>query len=206
MNRISIHSFCLSLGKRGGVGIVLRSFMAKIRENKLFVGLYYAVVVALLSVGVLVAFSALPIKGNYAIKTVRSGSMAPAINTGSIVVVKPADSYQEGEMITFKGGKSVDVTHRIVEIKEAGGNISYVTKGDANNAADTRAVLQKDVVGKVTLTVPYVGYAVSVAQTPYGFIGLLVIPALVIIYGEATNIWREVKTTRKSKVVNKETA
>jgi hypothetical protein len=57
------------------------------------------------------------------------------------------------------------------------------------------------VVGKVVLTVPYAGYVVSVAQTPYGFIGLLVIPAIIIIYGEVMNIWREIKLGRKQKSV-----
>ena len=177
-------------------------FMTKMKDSKFFVGVYYVVVAALLLVGALVAFSALPIRGNYEIKTVRSGSMAPAIKTGSVVIVKPTDRYKEGEMITFKGGKSVDVTHRVVEAKEEGGSVSYVTKGDANNAADARVVPRQDVVGKVVLTVPYVGYAVAAAQTPYGFIGLLVIPALVIIYSEAVSIWREIRIVRKKKSVN----
>lgn len=176
--------------------------MANLKNNKLLACLYYAVVVVLLLVGALVAFSALPIKGNYEIKTVRSGSMSPEIRRGSVVVVKPAESYQAGDVITFGSnfkdvrGRKLDVTHRVVEVVEGEEGVRYVVKGDANDEADTRQVAAGEVVGKVMLSVPLVGFAVETARTPAGFVGILVVPALVIIYGEVMNIWREVKAAR----------
>ena len=180
-----------------------------LRNYKLPTIIYYGVVAVLVVIGLLVAFSALPIQGNYQLKTVLSGSMEPAIGKGSIVVVKPADSYAEGDVITFeKGfkdsrGRSIAVTHRVVEVVEEAGAISFVTQGDANNGVDSKSVPVGDVIGSVAFSVPYVGYAVATAATPYGFIGLLVIPGLVIIYGEVMTIWRELKTARK-KPLNEE--
>ena len=75
-------------------------------------------------IGALVAFaalalivSALPIPGNYQFLVVRSGSMEPAIKQGAVVVVKPSNAYQIGDIITFRGtfrtpkGKIIPVSH-----------------------------------------------------------------------------------------------
>ena len=183
-------------------------FMTKIRERRVFVGIYYAIVAALLLTGALVAFSALPIKGNYEIKAVRSGSMSPEIRRGSVVVVKPAGAYGKGDVITFASdfkdarGRKLDVTHRIAEVAEGEEGTRYVTKGDANNDADSRQIAPGEVTGKVLFSVPLLGYAVETARTPWGFVGLLVVPALVIIYGEAASIWRELKAARERRSAN----
>src|SRR3989338_8215020 len=57
----------------------------------------------------------LPIKGNIEIKIVKSGSMEPAIKTGSIVVIKPASLYGVGDVITFgeDSRTTYPTTHRI---------------------------------------------------------------------------------------------
>ena len=67
-------------------------------------------------IGGLLIVSILPISGNYEIKIVMSGSMEPAIKTGSIVIVKPADFYEIGDSITFGGDTRVimPTTHRII--------------------------------------------------------------------------------------------
>ena len=59
-------------------------------------------------------------------------------------------------MIQFRRG-DYTVIHRIVEIIQEDGALSYVTKGDANNAKDAGAVSAGDVVGKVIATVPGAG-------------------------------------------------
>lgn len=50
----------------------------------------------------------------YQMYIVLSGSMSPAIETGSIAVVKPVapESIQVGDVITFDGGSSSVTTHR----------------------------------------------------------------------------------------------
>ena len=47
-----------------------------------------------LSFVILLAAAALPIAGNYKLLTVLSGSMEPAIHTGSVVAMMPAKVYK----------------------------------------------------------------------------------------------------------------
>ena len=157
--------------------------------------IYYGVLGFLGLIAVLLVVSVLPISGNFKVLTALSGSMEPEIKTGSIVVVKPVSEYKIGDIITFnsasKGG--VPTTHRIIEMKVNEGAPIYITKGDANNAPDTREITEKDIVGKVLLNVPYMGYAVDFARKPLGFMLIIGIPAVAIIGDEVRKIIKEVK-------------
>lgn len=136
--------------------------------------------------------SALPIPGGIKTFVVQSGSMEPEIGTGSVVVVKPAESYAKDDVITFgpRSKTKPPTTHRILEVTDKG---SYVTKGDANTDADIRPVNRHEVIGRVVFSIPYVGYAVAAAQKPWGFMLIVVIPAVLIIWEEAHKIWRELR-------------
>ena len=160
---------------------------------------YYLVITIILSVAVLLVASLLPIPGNYQIKVVLSGSMEPAIHTGSIVVIKPADIYKVGDIITFGKDtkRNVPTTHRIVEMRVESGEMLYKTKGDANNGTDSREVKESEVVGKVLFSVPYAGYLIDLARKPIGFILLITIPAAYVVIGEVKKIWAEIKKIRR---------
>ena len=162
---------------------------------------YYAFLALLFSLAAFFLVSFLPIKGNYVILTVLSGSMEPAIKTGSIVAIHPASSYRTGDVITFGaiGKDKIPVTHRIQETKVINGETVYVTKGDANNSADAAEVPEPLVHGKVFLTLPYVGYAVSVLRKPIGFFSMIAIPLVLIIAGEVKSISREIKKKKNQK-------
>ncbi len=151
---------------------------------------------------VLVAFlliALLPIEGNYQIKIVKSGSMEPAIRTGSIVVVKPSADYTVGDVIIFGKDTKTDIpiTHRIVSSRMEGGATLFTTKGDANEDPDPNEVKQREVNGKVLFTVPFLGYIIDLARQPLGFTILIVLPALIVIYDEGAKILREIKKMRK---------
>lgn len=120
---------------------------------------------------------------------VQSGSMEPTIPTGSVVVVFPSDSYQKGDIITFKqsGRNNVLVTHRIEGIEKN----SFVTKGDANEEADGEMVPEKDIIGKTVFSLPFIGRLVGLAQTKIGFLIIVIIPAVAIIYSEILSIKKQ---------------
>jgi signal peptidase len=128
---------------------------------------------------------------------VQSGSMEPAIKTGSVIFVVPKDNYIPSDIITFKQtNKDNLVTHRI-ELKNYPNGFNsaptYTTAGDANEDFDTGEVKQEDVVGKVYFSVPYVGYGVSFAKSPKGYILLIIIPATIIVYEEIKSVFGEIK-------------
>ena len=161
--------------------------------------------VVIFSVVALIVVSILPIPGNYKLLIVESGSMEPAIKTGSVVVVKPAENYKAGDVITFEdGGKSRTTTHRVLDMEVVSGQIQYITKGDANNAEDSKKISEDKVVGKVLASVPYAGYILAMAKQPIGFFLLVIVPCGIIILEEVGKIWKEVKKKKVEKADEKE--
>ena len=150
---------------------------------------YTIVVVSVLSIAFLFVGTKIDILG-YQVKIVQSGSMEPAIKTGGIVVIAPSNTYGVGDVVTYgKDTQSqIPVTHRIVEKAGEGRSVVYRTKGDANQDIDPRAVTQGSIIGKVALSIPYIGYVIQYARTPVGFIILVGIPALIIILDHMADI------------------
>jgi signal peptidase len=98
--------------------------------------------------------------------TVLSGSMSPAYEPGSVVVVRPTpvEELQVGDAITYqiRSDDPTVVTHRIVGVTIDGrGSRGFVTQGDANGAPDAQPVIADQVRGRVWYSVPYVGYLSS---------------------------------------------
>ena len=166
---------------------------------------YYVFLGFIVLVAILLIVSVFPITGNYKLMIVQSGSMAPAIKMGSVVVVKPADDYKIGDVITFGpySRTKAPTSHRIYDIKVVDGQSVYITKGDANNAPDAREIQKRDVLGKVLFSVPYIGFAVDFAKKPIGFVLIIGIPAVIIISDEVKKIIREVKKTKETKESDK---
>ena len=162
----------------------------------------YSIFVAfIVVVAVLLIVSVLPIKGNYKVLTVISGSMEPKIGIGSVVAVKPEQDYKIGDVITFGpySKTKTPTTHRIFDIKVVDGQPVYITKGDVNNAPDAKEIQKKDIIGKVLFSVPFAGYAVDFARKPIGFALIIIVPALLIIADELKKIYNEVKKSKKEK-------
>jgi len=168
---------------------------------KIFQIIYYIFIAFIVAVALLLIVSILPITGNYKVMTVISGSMAPAIKMGSVVIVKPAADYKIGDVITFGpySKTKAPTSHRIYDIKVVDGQPVYITKGDVNNAPDARELQKRDIVGKVLFSVPFVGYAVDFAKKPMGFALIIVVPAAIIIYDEIKKIIQELKIKRLKK-------
>lgn len=165
---------------------------------RLGVGVYYIILGAIIFVALMLIISIFPITGNIKTMEVLSGSMEPAIGTGSVIVVKPVSTYKIGDVISFGQNTKTQIptTHRIVEMKVVSGEAVYKTKGDANNAEDTKEVLAKDVIGKVYLSIPYLGYIIDFVKKPVGLMLVIVIPAVVIVYDEIQKIIREITKMR----------
>lgn len=120
---------------------------------------------------------------------VLSGSMIPAIQIKDIVVTKkiPEEKLQIGDIITFIspdprfGG--ISVTHRIIEklYDESKGIYTYKTQGDANNVADTVPVPNDNILGKVILKIPKLGYLQDLLSSKGGLIIVVLLPCLAIL-------------------------
>lgn len=133
----------------------------------------------------------------YQLKTVLSGSMEPGIQTGSIIAVQKVTDgsiFKKGDVITFMEEENKLITHRITDITETGNGVLYTTKGDNNNAADRNPVLAENVVGVYSgVTVPYIGYLISFAQSPNGAIVFLIFPGVIMLGYAGFTIWRALR-------------
>lgn len=161
---------------------------------------YWVLLVTLFTVAGLAALSAFGMPGSYKLFVVQSGSMQPAIKTGSLVVIKPSAKYEKGDIISYKVQPTADIknpkaviTHRIYEVLQEKGITYYTTKGDANETPDFNKVAKDLVLGRVIFNVPVLGYPVGFAKTQTGFVLLIVIPATIIVYSELMNIKNEAK-------------
>ena len=148
-------------------------------------GLASVVVVALVVVAMSVTVVPLLVGGRT--MTVLSGSMVPALPVGSMVVDRPVNptSLRIGDVVTYASndelsGAGIDVTHRIIGIKQTAAGPVFTTKGDANNVADDRPVSGSAIVGKVWFHVPYIGWARNVLLNRAGAIAVLGLGVLVV--------------------------
>ena len=132
---------------------------------------------------------------DYSTYAVRSGSMEPAISTGSLIIIKSVSNYstlQKGEIITFKD-EGHTTTHRIYDISQDQDSFSFVTKGDANQNPDSEPVPESDINGKFVLEIPYIGGLIRFLNTVPGVIMLVVMPSIFIITYEVRDILSEIR-------------
>jgi len=129
----------------------------------------------------------------YDIRIVESGSMAPTILTGAVVITRPTASYQVGDVVTYQRRTDQSATtHRLIEEVGEGGESAFMAQGDANNVADAEPVLAVEIAGKVGLNIPYVGYVLSFFRSPLGFLVIVLIPAILILREQFIRIRRVV--------------
>jgi signal peptidase I len=123
---------------------------------------------------------------------VQSGSMEPAIMTGDIIIVQSQTEYFVNEVITFNSNDRV-ITHRIVEKDTQAEPIYYSTKGDANRTGDDDLIKEDQIIGKVILTLPRLGFFVAFSQSRSGLIVMVLIPVIILILDKLIKILNDVR-------------
>ena len=125
---------------------------------------------------------------------VSSGSMIPKVNPGSLIITQPQQKYYSGQIISFKVAnhffnsslnnlvqQPLVITHRVISRVNTGNHHQYITQGDANHLPDRFMVHHADVIGKVILTVPFLGSCLLWIYSKLGFYCLVVFPVSLII-------------------------
>lgn len=133
----------------------------------------------------------------YQTSTMLTGSMAPGINPGDVVVTAPTpvSDIQVGDIITYHipvEDHRVE-THRVTEIlTNKDGTLAFRTKGDANDGVDPwTATLEGATVDKHVLTVPVVGQAIRALRQPVVLNTLMYGAPAVLVIGLLASIWRK---------------
>ncbi len=114
-------------------------------------------------------------------KVVLTGSMEPELHVGSLLVIMPAeyDDIAIGDDITFVRDEELNlVTHRVIAKDDE--NMTITTKGIANNIPD-KPTIYENVLGKVRLSIPLIGYIGVWLSTPSGIIAVVTIAAVIVL-------------------------
>lgn len=115
--------------------------------------------------------------------TVESDSMSPTFNSGDLIIGREIEDIavlKEGDVITFwtlVDGKKIINTHRITEVHNVNGSLSFTTKGDNNGIKDSLDVYPSDIIGLWTgVKIPGLGGVIGFLRTQLGFCICVIVP------------------------------
>lgn len=141
-----------------------------------------------------------PTIAGHKVLNVLSGSMAPAIRTGDVIVVRPllpGEVPKEGDVITYRvqgetaRNREMMITHRVMGTVLVNGKpVAFATKGDANDSPDETPVALQAIVGVYRFRVPFFGYVAYFVRQPVGIVLMLVVPGLFLIGTELRKVYK----------------
>jgi len=87
-------------------------------------------------------------------------------NAGDMVIAVAPKNIKKGDVILYNLKVAAPefvrsdfiIIHRVVEVKEIGSKIFFITKGDNNLIRDPIQIPENAVIGKAFLVVPYLGW------------------------------------------------
>ncbi|HBC85133.1 MAG TPA: signal peptidase I [Clostridiales bacterium] len=129
---------------------------------------------------------------------VKSGSMQPTIQTGSLSFINKHAKYKdvkENDIIAFKATSGDKVTHRAISITDEG----IETKGDSNERTDGITTTEKNFIGKNIFSIPKLGYVVMLIQTTRGKIMLVTIIIIILVAGFLEDAKKKGKRSKDKK-------
>ena len=127
-----------------------------------------------------------PTLGGYCPLIVLTGSMEPEISSGDMIIchtIEPSE-VKTGDVISFfdpEGNGLSVVTHRVVEIVQENGSLSFRTKGDANNVEDKTPVPAENLVGIYQTRIRGAGNLAMFMQSTPGFVVCVGLPLLCMV-------------------------
>lgn len=131
-----------------------------------------------------------------------SGSMAPTLSPGDVVLVEETSpaAITAGDIITYERD-GTRTTHRVVEVVPREEGPHFRTQGDANEEVDQQLVAPDHLLGRVMVSIPYVGYFLSFARTDAGILTLVILPATLLI---ASEVWTLIQAARTNETADTE--
>lgn len=138
----------------------------------------------------------------FSIYTVVTESMYPKYKVYDMILVKSVDtkSIKVHDDVVYKGEKSdfqgKIVTHRVEDITEDNGVLTFTTKG-INNDIEDPFVNENQIMGKVVHKLLLLSLISKVINNTYGFYFLIFVPLVVVIFLEVMESIEEKKELKK---------
>lgn len=124
--------------------------------------------------------------GGYMPLIVLTQSMYPEIDSGDLIICQTidADEVKVGDVISFfdpAGNGTSVVTHRVIEIINEDGKISFRTKGDFNNTEDKDPVPEDKLIAVYLFKIPGAGDVAMFMQSTTGLLLCVLLPIVAIV-------------------------
>jgi signal peptidase len=163
---------------------------------------WFATIAVVLAMVGVIAFVTVPRVLGWQGVIVLSGSMEPALKTGGLAFVEPAEptDVKINDVITYRRENSKTlITHRVIDIQTGAEGLEFTTRGDANADPDILNVRETQLVGVVHYFVPGVGDVIHPLHDRTNYYVFIGIPAALLILNEAWSIAAELRKARKNR-------
>src|SRR3954471_13429143 len=138
--------------------------------------LFAALLLALLGVA-WVVFAPTRFGGQAAYVIVSGISMEPTFHRGDLAILRVADEYAVGDVVTYRHPTIGPVIHRI--IKRDGDH--FIFKGDNNSWIDEYHPTQTELIGKLWIHLPTVGALVEQVRIPRNMAALVAVMGVMVM-------------------------
>ena len=117
---------------------------------------------------------------------VYTDSMYPEIEKGDLIICQTIDASEikVGDVISFfdpAGNGTSVLTHRVIEIKNEDGKLSFITRGDFNNVEDKDPAPAENLVGIYRSKIPAAGNVALFMQSTTGLVVCVVLPIVLLV-------------------------
>ncbi|GIW17131.1 MAG: hypothetical protein KatS3mg064_0288 [Tepidiforma sp.] len=109
-----------------------------------------------------VLFAPQQLGGQTAYVIVNGNSMEPGMQRGDLAIVRRADDYRPGDVVTYRHPEVGHVIHRIIDVEDG----RYTLQGDNNDFTDSYHPGRGEVVGRLWFRVPGAGRVLWHLRSP----------------------------------------
>ena len=165
--------------------LVGRSPGLVVRRAGMFVSTFLLLIAAMALVAVAVAGA-----NGMRIRVEQTGSMAPALQPGDLVIVRqtPVEAVRVGDVIGVRSELGQVIVHRVKRIAGAPGALRVTTQGDANPTGEQWTIRTGSQVALVRGSVPQIGTVVDAVKGPFAAFAVL-IAGLLLALAQLRTIW-----------------
>ena len=95
-------------------------------------------------------------------------SMKPEIRNTDLIITNKVNNnvLETGDIIAYENNGNLYI-HRIVNIENDNGETYYITSGENNYYNNIEKIIYDDIIGKVVLTIPILGFIANMCKNQY---------------------------------------
>ena len=138
-----------------------------------------------------------------------NGDYEDSFAAGDLIIIdvlsdEEKQNLQVGDIVTFYTNivneSTIDLnSHRIQEVREVGGTVTYITKGDANEVSES--VAASAIIGKVIGNMGQIGKVIDWMSSSTGYFVCIVIPSFLVVAYFAVNLVVVIRDNKREKVL-----